>query len=215
MTSRELRDIIIISLKRKTTLPRLKTGATTISSYQFFRRFPDEPAAIPHVEGIRWPDGVICPHCNSDRTARQRVYQYHQCKDCREKFTVRTGAIFERSHIPMDQWLYGMYMLQTARKGVSSLQLSKELGITWKATWFMLHRLRAACGIAALPMSGEIEVAEVDIGGKESDKRAGKQSALGLRNRSGQTKARAATGAATIGPEIATAVAPGAVIYTD
>ena len=111
---------------RKTALLRLKLGATTISACQFFQWFPDEPAAIAPVEGVRWPNGVICPHCDSDRTARQKVYPYDQCKDRRRKFTVRTGAIFESSHIPMDQWLYGMYRLQTARKGVSSLQLSKS-----------------------------------------------------------------------------------------
>lgn len=203
-------------------------GATTISAYQFFRKFPDEQAAIAHVEGIRWPNGVICPHCDGDRTARQKSYQYHQCKDCRRKFSVRTGTIFERSHIPMDKWLYGMYLLQTARKGVSSLQLSKELGITQKSTWFMLHRLRDACDIAALPMRGEVEVDETYIGGKESNKHAskkrkagrgpaGKQAVLGLRNRGGRVKALPIpdTKAVTIGQEITRAVEPGAVIYTD
>lgn len=203
-------------------------GATTISAYQFFRKFPDEQAAIAHVEGIRWPNGVICPHCDGDRTARQKSYPYHQCKDCRRKFTVRTGTIFERSHIPLDQWLYGMYRLQTARKGVSSLQLSKELGITQKSAWFMLHRLREACGIEAVPMSGEVEVDETYIGGKESNKHAskkrkagrgpvGKQAVLGLRNRGGRVKALPIpdTSAATIWQEITRAVEPGSVIYTD
>ena len=140
----------------------------TISAYQFFKDFPNEQTAIRYIEGLRWADGVTCPHCNSSRTSRMKDTPYHQCNDCRQKFTVRTGTVFERSHIPLDKWLYAMYILQTARKGVSSLQLSKELGITQKATWFMLHRLRIACGnMEAVPIEGVAEVDETYIGGKE------------------------------------------------
>ena len=100
------------------------TTSTTISAYEFFQSFPNEWTAIEHIEQLRWPDGVVCPMCDSDRTSRLKTRQYHQCKDCRQKFTVRTGTVFERSHIPLDKWLYAIYILQTARKGVSSLQLS-------------------------------------------------------------------------------------------
>lgn len=72
--------------------------------------------------------------------------QYYMCNVCRRKFTVRTGTVFERSHISLDKWLYAMYVLVSVREGISSLQLSKELGITQKSAWFMLHRLRDACG---------------------------------------------------------------------
>ena len=75
---------------------------TTISAFEFFRRYPNERAAIEYVEQRRWPDVVICPYCESERASRQRDYRYHQCKDCRKKFTVRTGTIFERSHISLD-----------------------------------------------------------------------------------------------------------------
>ena len=153
----------------------MANDGTTISTYAFLKRFPNEQAAIGFIERLRWNGAVVCPHCTGERTSRMKESQYHQCKDCRKKFTVRTGTIFERSHIPLDKWLYGMYILQTARKGVSSLQLSKELGITQSATWFMLHRLREACGADMEVMAGPVEADETYFGGKEGNKHEGKK----------------------------------------
>jgi len=76
----------------------------------------------------------------------KRKNGYYRCNACKKDFTVRTGTIFERSHVPLNKWYYAMYMLMTARKGISSLQLSKEIGVTQKTAWFMLGRLREACG---------------------------------------------------------------------
>jgi len=119
----------------------------TISAYEFFKQFPDERAARLHIEERRWHGSPVCPHCGEVRRIQMRkVEGYYRCLACKVDFTVRTGTIFERSHVPLDKWLYAIYLLVTSRKGVSSLQLSKEIGVTQKTAWFMLQRLREACG---------------------------------------------------------------------
>jgi GNAT superfamily N-acetyltransferase len=75
-----------------------------------------------------------------------RADGYYRCNQCKEDFTVRTNTIFERSHIPLHKWIYAVYLVVTARKGISSMQLAKEIGITQKSAWFMLGRLHEACG---------------------------------------------------------------------
>ena len=116
----------------------------TISLLELFRKFPDAESARVYFEERRWSKGVVCPHCEESERITKRKNGYYRCNSCKEDFTVRTGTIFERSHVPLSKWLYAMYMLMTARKGISSMQLSKEIGVTQKTAWFMLQRLREA-----------------------------------------------------------------------
>ena len=103
-------------------------------------------AARVYMEGKRWPDGAVCPACSEAKRITTRKGGYYRCNACKTDFTVRTGTIFERSHISLHKWVYAMYLLVTARKGISSLQLAKQIGVTQKSAWFMLQRLREACG---------------------------------------------------------------------
>ena len=125
---------------------------STISTFQLFSMFPDEESARVYLEGRIWPSGPVCPACGSGERVSTlgecatRKPGFYRCLPCGFDFTVRTNTVMERSKVPLHKWLYSMYLLVTARKGISSLQLAKEIGVTQKTAWFVLGRLREACG---------------------------------------------------------------------
>ncbi len=198
----------------------------TISAYEFLKKFPDERTARLYIEDRRWQGRPVCPHCGEvQRVQVRKVDGYFRCLACKTDFTVRTGTIFERSHVPLDKWLYVIYLLVTSRKGVSSLQLSKEIEVTQKTAWLMLQRLRKACnGTDGGLLSGVFEADETCIGGKEMNKHeskrlkagrgtTGKTGVVGLRERDGHVKATVIADTAavkTIQAEVRDVVALGA-----
>ena len=119
---------------------------STISTFQLLEAFPNQEIAREYLESRLWPNGPKCPVCQSGDRITVRTGGYYRCNACSEDFTIRTGTIFERSHVPLHKWVYSMYLAVTARKGISSLQLAKEIGITQKSAWFVLGRLREAYG---------------------------------------------------------------------
>ena len=130
---------------------------STISTFQLFEAFPTQEIAREHLESRLWPNGPKCPVCQSGDRITVRTGGYYRCNACSEDFTIRTGTIFERSHVPLHKWVYSMYLLVTARKGISSLQLAKEIGMTQKTAWFILGRLREACGGDLEPLRGMVD----------------------------------------------------------
>jgi transposase-like protein len=136
----------------------------------------DEDAARSFLESRLWPDGPACPHCGemepykltakpgSKKPGRPGLYK---CRGCRKQFTVRVGTIFEDSHIPLSKWLLALHLMTSSKKGVSSLQLSREIGVTVKSAWFLSHRIREAMRHTGNgKLGGTVEADECYVGGK-------------------------------------------------
>jgi transposase-like protein len=201
---------------------------STISTFQLFEMFPDQETARVYLESRLWPNGPRCPVCGFGDRVTARKGGFYRCNQCKEDFTVRTGTIFERSHVPLHKWIYAMYLLVTARKGISSMQLAKEIGITQKSAWFVLHRLREACGSKLEKLRGIIEIDETFVGGKETNKHVskklkagrgtiGKTPVIGMRERGGRTVAMHIEGVdrTTVQAVIERHVEVGSTLHTD
>jgi transposase-like protein len=130
--------------------------------------FSDEDKAREFLEASRWPDGAVCPHCGQLETVKPLGGKsmgpgWYFCSDCREKFTVRVGTLYERSHIPLHKWLAATHLMVSSKKGISAHQLHRLLGITYKSAWFMAHRIREAMTpLKASPSGGSGKVVEAD-----------------------------------------------------
>ena len=190
--------------------------AETLSVTQLFRLFPDSDACYAWLESARWNGTPVCPHCGGIENIRPRKGRPHwyNHKDCRKDFSVTVGTCMHSTKRPLQDWIYAIYSVLTARKGVSAMQLSKELGTQYKTAWHMLHRIREACGRGDFTLGNVVEVDETYIGGLEKNKHESKKLHAG---RGGKVKAKPvpATDAATLVPFVEDSVEAGSTLYTD
>jgi transposase-like protein len=149
-----------------------------------------ESEARAYFEAQRWPDGAVCPHCSSKdagllqgKASRDGLYQ---CRACRQQFTVTVGTVMEDSHLPLSKWALAFHFMATAKKGMSALQLMRNLGLgSYRTAWHLAHRIREAmkgpiaAGETPEPMKGTVEVDETYVGGKTR----GKGKAFGMKNK--------------------------------
>lgn len=154
------------------------TEETDLNLMEIMQRFSTVDAAREWFEGVRWPNGAVCPHCESmdvvkmvprlktkkGRPGRKGLFH---CRGCKDQFTVTIGTVFEDSHIPMNKWIIAFFMICSSKKGISAHQLHRMLKLTYKSAWFMAHRIRHA--METTPdemMGGVVEIDETYVGGK-------------------------------------------------
>jgi transposase-like protein len=192
--------------------------------------FHDEAAAYKWVESRVWPEGPICPHCGgvdriSPMKGKSTSIGTYKCYQCRKPFTVKVGTVFEASHVPMRLWLQAMFLLCSSKKGISSNQLHRTLGVSLKTAWFVSHRVREAMRVVGVgPMGGSgaiIEADETFYGQVEGEpKRRGtghKHVILSLIERGGSARSFHVEGTriADIAPVLRANVKPESTLMTD
>lgn len=140
--------------------------------------FKDDNTCRKYLEYIRWQDKLVCPYadCKHDHINRYADGKRYKCSKCQRQYSVRVGSIFEDSKIPLQKWFAAIYLITSHKKGISSLQLHRDIGVTQKTAWYMLHRVRHSLGIHTdAKLSGIVEADETFIGGKEANKHEDKK----------------------------------------
>ena len=149
-----------------------KANRNGISLMELFEMFPDDATAERWFVESRWPDGIRCAFCEGDDidTSGSHPTQPYRCRDCRRQFSVKVNSVMHGSKLGYRKWAIAIYLVSTSLKGVSSMKLHRDLGVTQKTAWHMLHRIREAYHIDAPVFEGPVEVDETYIGGRESNK---------------------------------------------
>ena len=202
-----------------------------ISLIQLFDMFPDEQAARDWFEAARWQNGRVCGKCGSAETreVKNAKPMPYWCSDCRSYFSVKTGTVMQSSNLPLRKWAIAIYQMTTSLKGVSSMKLHRDLGISQKSAWHMAHRIREAMSAGDPLFGGSVEADESYFGGVESNKHEsersnpgggvkGKAAVVGVKEReSNQVSAEVvdSTDAPTIQEVVRRKTDTSAILYTD
>lgn len=200
------------------------------------RYFADPDVCVDFVAAMRWPNGVVCPHCGGDRVSYLKSRRIWKCmaKDCHKQFSVKTQSIFEDSPIALDKWMLAVWLVVNCKNGISSYEIARYVGVTQKSAWFMLHRIRLALRNSSWEKmggseGGPVEVDETFIGGKLKNMHAanrrklkdggwGKVAVMGMLDReSRQVRAKIipTVSRQVLQTEILTEIEKGSTVYTD
>ncbi|MCK4271128.1 IS1595 family transposase [bacterium] len=166
------------------------------SLIELAERFNTKEACLEFLERLRFPDGPECPRCKSRAISRIKTVHKFQCLKCRYMFSVTAGTIFHGSHLPLNKWILATFLLCNARKGISAKQIQRDLKVTYKTAWYMMHRIRRAMKDSDFiqKFKGIVEADETYLGGKAHGKRGrgakSKAIIIGVRQRNGKLRAQ-------------------------
>ena len=207
-----------------------KSDREGITMVQLCDMFPTEESAREWFESRVWPSGRHCPRCGSTDTSKaSHAKMPYWCSDCRSYFSVKVGTVLESSKIPLRKWVFAIYLHLTSLKGVSSMKLHRDIGVSQPAAWFMLQRIRKAWESDNSPFAGPLEIDETYMGGRERNKHKGKKlkagrgtvgktAVVGAKDRKTnkvRAKVTEKTDARTLQKFVADNAAVGAKVYTD
>jgi transposase-like protein len=130
-------------------------------------QFSNEEKAREHLTELRWPEGVRCPRCDSEKVSPIKDRPQYSCNACQYQFSVTSGTVFNDSHLPLWKWFLAVYMMTESKKGISACQMQRTLDVAYRTAWFLCHRIRSAIKeVNPAPLSGTVEVDETYVGGK-------------------------------------------------
>jgi transposase-like protein len=161
-------------------------GKGEMNLVRLIERFGSEDKCRDYLEGLRWPDGVRCPRCDSTKISRIHKRNQFDCDSCRYQFSVRVGTVFHDSHLPLWKWFLATYMMVESKKGMSANQLKRTLDVSYKTAWYLCHRIRSAMDVADPQLlTGAVEVDESYVGGKHKNRHVSQRAKARGKNHGG------------------------------